>query len=71
MKEVISEANPGGWPRLRPLKRDEVVRRGDFVKIGEQKLEPWVGPGGFRADSFVNPIYRLQTHRPVSAASRL
>jgi hypothetical protein len=43
---------------LRPLERDELVRPGDFVENGNQGFEPWTGPGGFRADSFVKQIYR-------------
>jgi hypothetical protein len=43
---------------LRRLKWNEVVSRGDFVSDGRQGFEPWEGPGGFRADSFVKAIYR-------------
>jgi hypothetical protein len=43
---------------LRPLKWNELVRRGDFVEDGCAGFEPWVGPSGFRADAFVKPIYR-------------
>lgn len=45
---------------LRPLKWNEMVRRGDFVKDGKRGFEPWDGPNGFRADSFVKQIYRHQ-----------
>jgi len=28
-----------------------------------QDFEPWEGPSGFRADSFLKPIYRRRKHR--------
>jgi len=37
--------------RLRPLKWNELVRRGDFVEDGNKGFELWEGPGGFRAAS--------------------
>jgi hypothetical protein len=43
---------------FRRLKWNELVGRGDFVASEHQGFEPWEGPGGFRADSFVKPIYR-------------
>lgn len=49
---------------LRPLKWNELVRRGDFVKDGREGFEPWVGPSGFRADAFVKQIYRQLRQRP-------
>jgi hypothetical protein len=49
-----------GFRRLRPA---EVVGRGDFVANAERGLEPWEGPGGFRASAFVKPIYRRVTRR--------
>jgi hypothetical protein len=54
------EALPGaGVPeRFRRLKWNEVVCRGDFVAGEHRAFEPWEGPGGFRADTFVKPIYR-------------
>ena len=50
---------------LRPLKWDELVRRGDFVEDGSGGFEPWEGPSGFRADAFIKQIYRRQDSRPV------
>jgi len=44
--------------RFRRLKRNEVVGHGDFVADERLGLQPWEGPGGFRADAFVRPIYR-------------
>ncbi len=49
---------------LRPLKWNELVRRGDFVEDGREGFEPWVGPSGFRADAFVKQIYRQLRQRP-------
>lgn len=48
----------GGPKHFRRLKWNELVSRGDFVADEHQGFEPWEGPGGFRADSFVKPIYR-------------
>ncbi len=42
---------------LRRVKSDEVVRQGDFVVAGNG-FEPWEGPSGFRANSFLKPIFR-------------
>jgi hypothetical protein len=44
--------------RLRRLKRNELVTRGDFVADERRGFEAWDGPSGFRADSFVKPIFR-------------
>ena len=44
--------------RLRRLKWNEFVRRGDFVEDDRHGFEPWEGPSGFRADSFIKTIYR-------------
>ena len=43
---------------FRRLKCDELVFHGDFVADEQQGLNTWDGPGGFRADTFVRPIYR-------------
>jgi hypothetical protein len=56
---------------LRPLKWNEMVRRGDFVEDGKQGFEPWVGPGGFRADAFVKQIYRQLSRRTAGAKKAL
>jgi hypothetical protein len=49
--------------RLRRLKWNERVSLGDFVRNERRRFEPWQGPGGFRADAFVKPIYRRdQSH---------
>jgi len=49
--------------RFRRLKWNELVRIGDFVLGEHRRLEPWEGPGGFRADAFVKRIYRRQQRR--------
>ncbi len=56
---------PGdGLKNFRRLKRGEVVIHGDWVDDAQRGFEPWAGPGGFHADTFVNPIYRKKGHRP-------
>jgi len=59
------EALPGvGVPEhFRRLKSNEVVCHGDLVADERLGLEPWEGPGGFRADTFVKPIYRRNKSR--------
>ena len=47
-----------GPKRFRRLKWDEMVSPGDFVTNGQRGFEPWEGPSGFRAGSFLKPIYR-------------
>jgi len=63
MKVTRSSAPAAVPERLRPLKWNELVRRGDFVEDGHQGFKPWEGPGGFRADAFVKRIYRRQGRR--------
>jgi len=67
----MSEANPSAIAivreYLRPLKWNELVRRGDFVEDGRDGFEPWSGPSGFRADAFVKQIYRQLARRPAGA----
>jgi hypothetical protein len=52
---------------LRRLKSNELVSVGDFVANDRQEFERWEGPGGFRADSFIKPIYR-RDESPAPAA---
>jgi hypothetical protein len=47
---------------FRRLKMNELVGRGDFIADPHLGFKPWEGPTGFRADSFVKPIYRRATH---------
>jgi hypothetical protein len=53
---------------LRPLKRNELVRRGDFIEDGHDGFEPWEGPSGFRADAFVKQIYRRLSRLPAEVS---
>jgi hypothetical protein len=63
----MSEADPSATTVLskclRRLKWNELVSRGDFVMDEHQDFEPWEGPSGFRADSFLKPIYRMRKPR--------
>jgi hypothetical protein len=64
LKPVHIKDPPTGFRRL---DENEVVARGDYVISDRQEVEPWEGPGGFRADSFVRQIYRrVETDRPAT-----
>jgi len=57
-----------GIPKhFRRLKSSELVSLGDFVANGDQEFELWEGPSGFRADSFVKPIYRKSEGHSTSS----
>jgi hypothetical protein len=58
MKDANPSATADAQEIFRPLKWNELVKRGDFVEDGKQGLELWFGPTGFRADAFVKTIYR-------------
>jgi len=62
-----TRSTAGVLQHFRRLKWNELVSRGDFVTDGHQGFEPWEGPGGFRADSFVKPIYRRDESRSNAA----
>lgn len=65
MKLNAEPAEPNGGARhFRRLKSNELVSHGDYVSNAQQGFELWEGPGGFRADAFVQPIYRLNGKRP-------
>jgi hypothetical protein len=51
---------------FRPLKWNELVRRGDYVEDGNDGFEPWVGPAGFHAGSFIKKIYRKRSRSPAT-----
>jgi hypothetical protein len=57
----------GATRLFRRLKPSEVVVRGDYVANERLELEPWDGPGGFRAGAFVKPIYRRRSRRGFAA----
>ncbi len=65
MNETNSSAAAIAPNCLRPLKWNELVRRGDFVEDGRSGFEPWVGPIGFRADAFIKTIYRKLARQPA------
>jgi len=50
---------------FRPLKWNEMVKRGDYIQDGNNGYELWVGPSGFHAGSFVKQIYRRSSRRTV------
>jgi hypothetical protein len=52
---------------FRLLKWNELVSRGDFVTNELEEFEPWEGPAGFRADSFVKAIYRRLKRQTAGA----
>ncbi len=61
-------AGPTDVPKnFRRLKWNEVVSSGDFIVNAQQGFDLWEGPSGFRASTFLNPIYRKQAARPVGA----
>jgi len=56
---------------FRRLQGNELVIMGDFVADDLHGLEPWEGPNGFRADSFVKAIYRRNDgHPPATKKSQ-
>lgn len=71
MNETDASAVAVAPESLRPLKWNELVRCGDFVANEQQGFEPWVGPGGFRADAFVKQIYRRLARAPAGGRKRL
>jgi hypothetical protein len=62
-------ARAGVPERFRRLKWDEVVWLGDFVADERLGLQPWEGPGGFRAGSFARPIYQREETERFRATS--
>jgi hypothetical protein len=69
MNEDIPSAISPAPDRLRPLKGNERPEPGDFVEDGNGGFEPWIGPGGFRADAFIKQIYRRH-HRPPNGTNQ-
>jgi hypothetical protein len=62
-KKPAASAKAGLPECFRRLKWNEVVSRGDFVMDEHRGFEPWEGPGGFRANAFLKPIYRRSESR--------
>jgi hypothetical protein len=67
--DVKPEASVDVPKGYRQLKWNEVVIQGDFLVDENRGFEPWQGPGGFRADTFVKPIYRRGKVRPSRRAA--
>jgi hypothetical protein len=65
MNEIDSSTIAVVPKRLRRLKWNELVRRGDFVEDDRNGFEPWIGPAGFRADAFIKTIYRKLARQPA------
>ncbi|MBI5386956.1 MAG: hypothetical protein HZA90_19970 [Verrucomicrobia bacterium] len=70
MEKAKASVKAGVPKRVRRLKWNEVVCRGDFVANEHQGFKPWEGPSGFRADAFVKPIYRRDRSRLAATKER-
>ena len=69
LRRMMEEPAPGLAAGFRRLEGNELVRHVDHVADERLGLQPWEGPGGFRAGSFARPIYRLEATvrlRPTS-----
>ncbi len=62
----VGASIPKGFRRL---KWNEMVNRGDFVANPNRRLEKLDGLTGFRAGSFVQPIYRATKGRRLQPKS--
>ncbi len=65
MRESDSPPVPVVSKELRRLKKNEMVHHGDFIKADSQEFKPWEGANGFRAGSFVKPVYRRRAPLPA------
>jgi hypothetical protein len=54
----LESASMSAPEHFRLLNWNEIVTRGDYVGNDRQEIEPWVGPAGFQAGTFVKPIFR-------------
>lgn len=66
-REPAASAALGAPASFRRLAWNERVMRGDYVEDGKSGFEPWVGPAGFYADSFIKTIYRKYSPRKRAA----
>jgi hypothetical protein len=64
--QIVLSSKPISAKSMRALRWNEAVRPGDFIKADRNGFEPWVGPSGFRAGSFVKSIYRRLRRTPSS-----
>lgn len=72
-REAVEDATAveAGVPEgYRRLLWNEPVLDGDFVMDEQRGFELWDGPSGFRADSFVKPIYRRDKKRPIKEVAK-
>jgi len=69
MNQTNTTAVVAATEMFRPLKWNEMAKRGDYVKDAINGFEPWIGPSGFHAGSFVKQIYRRSSRR--SAVEKL
>lgn len=63
---TAKQNDDGAARHFRRLKSNELVSQGDFVGDAQRGFELWEGPGGFRADAFVQPIYRRNGKRSIT-----
>jgi hypothetical protein len=59
----LKPVQPAAPNHFRQVRSQEIVVSGDWVMNKSQELEPWEGPSGFRADSFVMTVYRQESRR--------
>jgi hypothetical protein len=64
---AVEAPEPKGFRRL---KFNELVSEGDFVQDETRGMQPWDGPRGFQAGSFVKPIFRTERRRTSVAKKR-
>lgn len=57
-KELLTSLVENPEERFRLLKSSERVLCGDYIENGDSDFRLWEGPTGFRADSFLNKVYR-------------
>jgi len=69
MNKSEALAETGVPVRHRRLRWNERVSAGDFFADEGRGIEPWKGPNGFRADSFVRPVYRQIKGRSIATAT--
>jgi hypothetical protein len=60
-----------GSKEFRRLKWHELVSRGDCLMDESRVFAEWDGPFGFRASSFIKPVYREIKGRALAIGSRL
>jgi len=57
-REYLTSLTEGSEAGFRRLKPNERVMHGDYIENGISDYRLWDGPTGFRADSFLNKVYR-------------